>query len=397
MRPDPGGQTWLYGLPFPLRSVLRRWRGTVGMMIGVGIALGIGMMFLGVNKATVDLFAGDFSRSGVDVYAIQEGGKLVPLLPGESPGQISHARGRLSQIRSLPGVTRAIGVQTWTLERERQGPKRRGDPVELLVAVGVDGDPTEVPDLALLTEGRWIARSDEVVLGSRLAIEKQLGVGSSVRLSGRDFTVVGIGRLRGVGFAGSSYAYMDLQALRQRADLADIMTIIMVDASDASTVRARIDGIESLTAYDVAAALAEADAALASDRVGHWIILTLVLSIAALFVGSMLARSVSERRLDFATLRAIGIPSRTILLAVAGEALLVSVVAGFLGMAVAEGFGVFLNRVMAVQFGVDYFYVADAELIASMFGLAIGLGALAGLAPARRATQVDPVEILREA
>ena len=52
--------------------------------------------------------------------------------------------------------------------------------------------------------------------------------------------------------------------------------------------------------------------------------IVMALAIGALFVSSMLSRSVVERRLEFATLKAIGIPSLTILLVVAAEAVLVS-------------------------------------------------------------------------
>jgi hypothetical protein len=47
---------WLLTLPYPVRSALRRWRGMVGMVLGVGIALGIGMTLLVVSRASVVAF-----------------------------------------------------------------------------------------------------------------------------------------------------------------------------------------------------------------------------------------------------------------------------------------------------------------------------------------------------
>ena len=41
--------------------------------------------------------------------------------------------------------------------------------------------------------------------------------------------------------------------------------------------------------------------------------------------------------------------------------------------------------------------LADANLFLLVFGLALFLGLVSGLFPARRATRVDPVEVLREA
>lgn len=38
---------WLARLPYPLRTVVRRWRSPITMVVGVGIALALGMTMLG--------------------------------------------------------------------------------------------------------------------------------------------------------------------------------------------------------------------------------------------------------------------------------------------------------------------------------------------------------------
>ena len=88
-----------------------------------GIALGMGMTMLAVSQASVDLFTGDFRASSAALYVTTEGGKPVPILAGETPGTIDDARHVLAQLRGLPGVTDILAVMTWTLERERPGPK----------------------------------------------------------------------------------------------------------------------------------------------------------------------------------------------------------------------------------------------------------------------------------
>lgn len=71
------------------------------MMLGVGIALGIGMTILGITAAEVDLFSADYRESGADLYVVTQGGKIVAMLPGDSPGSIKQATGVLSQIRGV--------------------------------------------------------------------------------------------------------------------------------------------------------------------------------------------------------------------------------------------------------------------------------------------------------
>src|SRR5690349_19513646 len=108
---------WLLGLPYPIRVVLRRWRGLVGMILGVWIALGLGMTLLGSSNAVIEIYTADFYRSGADLYVTQRGGTMIPILASDSPGTIEHGRARLGQIRTLPGVRSALGVMSWTMER----------------------------------------------------------------------------------------------------------------------------------------------------------------------------------------------------------------------------------------------------------------------------------------
>jgi ABC-type lipoprotein release transport system permease subunit len=384
-------------LPFPARTVLRRWREMIGMIFGVGIALGIGMTMLGVNAASVELFTRDYRLSGADLHVIAQGGKLVPLLAGDSPGTVKHASNVLAQIRGLPGVTQVVGVITWELERERPGPKRTDLPAELIAVMGVDGEPDKIPGTAVLDAGRWLRRSDELVVGSRLSREKRIALGQTVRLSGRDFLVVGIGKLRGFGMQGDSIAYLDRQSLRQRTSVGDLVNIIAVDTTSAELTRARIADLDSLAVYDAGEAVKLAEDAQQSRVVTRWIMLGMILGIAALFVNNMLSGSVEARRLELATLKAIGVPGRTVLLTVAGEALAICAVASLLAVGISAALGQLINGYIAPQFGIESLYATDGPLFLVVVFLALLLGAVASLGPARRATQVDPVEVLREA
>ncbi|MGE3268768.1 MAG: ABC transporter permease [Chloroflexota bacterium] len=393
-RPAP----WRASLPYPVRTVLRRWREMVGMILGVGIALGIGMTMLGVNAATLEIFTRDYRRSGADLRAITQGGTLIPLLAGDSPGTIKHASNVLAQIRALPGVTQTVGVITWELERERPGPKRTDTPAELLAVMGVDGEPDKIPDTVILDAGRWLRRNDELVVGPRLSREKRLALGQTIRLSGRDFLIVGIGKLRGFGNQSDSIAYLERQSLRQRANLADLVNMIAVDTTRPDLTRARMADLDSLAIYSVPETIKLAEDANQSRVVTRWIMLTMILAIAALFVNNMLSGSVEARRLELATLRAIGIPGRTILLTVAGEALVICAVASLIGVLVSSVMGgVVINGYVAPTFGQEMLYATDANLFVVVALLALILGAIASLGPARQATSVDPVEVLREA
>ena len=126
------------------------------------------------------------------------------------------------------------------------------------------------------------------------------------------------------------------------------------------------------------------------------IMVLLTLVIAALFVGNMLSRSVAERRLELATLKAIGMPGRTIVWAIAGEALLVCGAAYFVGIGISLFFGYLINEIVANRTG-SIPVRCRCCLIRHRLCRRNGTGAARRAVPARQAIRVEPVEVLREA
>src|SRR5262249_2889568 len=123
----------------------------------------------------------------------------------------------------------------------------------------------------------------------------------------------------------------------------------------------------------------------------------LTLGVAGLFVNTMLSHSVTERRAEFAVLRAIGFPRAWIVLTVALESLSITIVAGVIAVAISMVFGWWINATVAAQYGGDALFRVDTSLLLLIFGLAVVLGVVSGVVPARKAASVDPVEVLREA
>ena len=367
------------------------------MIVGVGIALSIGMTLLAVISAEMDVLTGDYARSGFGVYAATQGGKIVAILPGDTPGTIQNARAVLAQVRAWPEVQSAIGAMTWTMTREDEGPRRRGEPADLLSVIGLNGDPTAVPGLLDLDAGRWVRGGNELVLGRMLARTRSLHIGDTLRLNGTTFTVVGIGSLHGFSsFGQSAVAYMDYASLVQRAQLGNVVNVVAIQTAQPVVVRQRLDDLGGLSSWTPAQLAAQAQQANASGFAIDWVLILLTLGIAGLFVNTMLSHSVTERRAEFAVLRAIGFPTRWIVLTVALEAVMITVAAGVVAVAISLAMGAAINGLVASNYGLESLYRADAPLFLVIFLMAAGLGIVSGVVPARRAARVDPVEVLRE-
>ncbi|MEY4405841.1 MAG: hypothetical protein RL345_307 [Chloroflexota bacterium] len=396
-------------LPYAVRTVVRRARALTGMVIGVGIALGIGMLLLGVTRAKTDLYISNFVKTHIDMYVVQQGGTLVPVLPSDTTGAIPKASGVLAQIRSLREVRSAIGMTLASLTRDADGATRADEPTPLVTVMGVDGYPGDIDGLLVLADGRWLRRPDEIVVGDKLSRETGLRTGTSLRLSGRSFNVVGVGRLRGTAFGTDGYAYLDYQALRQRIAIPDAMNLIAVALHSpvagsargadpaAQAVRDRLNGIAAVSLFDTDQLVEASNRIMSAGVFFSWMMIGLTLAIAALFVSTVLGRSVAERRIEFATLRAIGLSRWTILATVAGEAALICILAAVGGSMMASVLGGWTNRSIAPQYGIEVLYVEDPPMFATLLVVSVVVGLVSGLIPARQATSVDPVEVLRDA
>ena len=388
---------WLLRLPYPIRNALGRWRALLSMIIGVGIALSIGMTLLAVISAEMDLLTGDYERSGVGLYAATEGGNIVAVLPGDTPGSIQNARAVIARIRAWPEVQNVVGALTWTMTREEDGPRRAGTPGQLLSIIGINGDPSAVPGMLALDSGRWLRGGNEIVLGRTLARQRSFNIGDIVRLNGTSFTVVGIGTLRGFSsFGQSSVAYMDFSALTQHAQLGNVLNVVAIQTNQPDRVKQRLDDLGGLNSWTPQQLVAKAQQANSSGIAIDWVLIILTLGIAGLFVNTMLNHSVVERRAEFAVLRAIGFPAAWIVFTVALEAVTITVAAGLLAVLISLGMGALINGLVANQYGLESLYRADASLFLVIFGMAAALGVVSGVMPARKAASVDPVEVLRE-
>jgi ABC-type antimicrobial peptide transport system permease subunit len=125
---------------------------------------------------------------------------------------------------------------------------------------------------------------------------------------------------------------------------------------------------------------------------------------AAFGATNTLYAAVQARTAEIGTLRAIGFSRGSILRSFLVESLVTGLLAFALGAAAAWGLGLAVSRALGgIGFGAATFTtnviqlrVGPSDLAAALaFALAIGL--LGGLAPARRAAQLRPVEALRKA
>jgi ABC-type lipoprotein release transport system permease subunit len=198
-----------------------------------------------------------------------------------------------------------------------------------------------------ITAGHSItaAESDQnvAVVDSNYAKSQNLKVGSKISVAGTSFTVVGIAAAaQGVTDAD---AYVPLARAQSLASMPGEVNTIYVSAASASDIAAVSSEIAKAmptatvtTSSDLASEVTGSlsSASTLANSLGKW--LAVAVLAAAFFLASILTMSAVTRRVrEFGTLKAIGWNSGRIIRQIMGEALIIGVIGGVVGIGIGYG------------------------------------------------------------
>lgn len=243
--------------------------------------------------------------------------------------------------------------------------------------------------------GRKPAGVDDLLLGSRAAERLGVAPGDSLPVKGRAFRVAGV--LEPQGNEEDDLVFMQLLAAQQLLGLEDKLSFIEVAAycttcpidQIMAQIREKLPGARvTALAETVQARRAVVDrfnrlavgVAVAVGVVGALVVLLLMLT------------SVSERTREIGIFRTVGFRRWQVLEVVLTEVLLVSLAGGALAFLA----GTWLAQLAGPRWAGMSLAIGWDPLLGGLTMLvAVGIGVLAGLYPAWRAANLDPVEAVR--
>lgn len=316
-------------------------------------------------------------------------------------------RGQAAIVASLQGLA-TDGQGRAMLSREpvvlNTLPKRdSGKPSNVTVRGTSDIGLMLRPQVKLLQGRMFTPGTSEIVTGTAVAKGfAGAGLGETLRFAGREWRVVGVFDAAGSAFDSEIWGDSEqmMQAFRRQNHSSVVLRLADVEAFD--TLRTRIEDDPRLTleAKREVRFYAEQSEALATFIRLLGMALSIIFSIGAI-VGAMITMfaSVASRTGEIGTLRALGFRRSAVLTAFLGEALLLALVGGIMGLAGASLMqSVDISTVNFQTFSELAFRFRLTPAIAvQSIAFALLMGLVGGFIPAWRAARMKIVDCLRAA
>ena len=271
-----------------------------------------------------------------------------------------------------------------------------------------------------LAQGRDVNGPGEVVLGSDFAHEFNKKAGSTIDLPIRPsdakadfvnhtFTVVGV--LAKTQTGPDTGAFINLQdaqmllkdslpaAIRDRIDTTTLITGVTVYGNKgvnldnlADTITNQVAGVKATKPSTIVNSFKSGGALFTAITTGAAL---LALIVGGLSVINTMLMAVTERVREIGLKKAVGAKTRHIMREYLLEATVIGAIGGTIGLLLGWGITSLVNAATAAS-NLSLFLVSW-RLVIIAIAFSVGLGALAGIIPAMRASRMDPVRALRAA
>ncbi|MBC9177544.1 lipoprotein-releasing ABC transporter permease subunit [Pseudoroseomonas ludipueritiae] len=333
----------------------------------------------------------------------------------------------LARVRGLPGITSAAPVVEGQVLLTSEGGGATGGFARGIRPEDLKARPILAGNIVSGTLDQF-GGEDTIIIGTRLAQKLRLGVGGKVTLvspQGRTTVIGMVPRLKaytivalfdtGMNEYDSGYVFMPLQAAQTYFQLRDAASQIEIFVQNPDQVRQVTQEIVRTLSpmpfrvLDWQASNSSFFAAVQVERNVMFLILTLIIVVAAFNIISSLIMLVKDKGRDIAILRTMGASSGAIMRIF----LLCGASIGVLGTLIGFGIGlVFCLNIERIRqalqsltgtqlFSPEVYFltrlpaIVDPNEVTQVVLMGLGLSLLATLYPSWRAAKTDPVEALR--
>lgn len=380
--------SWLNLIHNKMRSFLTM----LGIVIGVASIIAL----ITIVKGAVNGMTNEFSSFGTDKITIQAKG--TPLKQGLFDSDIQ----KLSEIDHVAGVSPTLSGKTTVVYN-------RNKKTDILVQGKNDVYFSKTKDL--IEKGRGINNLDiknknnVCLIGSKIANELFWGedpIGKKLQIAGMSYTVIGTLR-ESNSFSDSSnndtvmIPYTTSMSLLGTGYISTV-DVYMSDANQSEKITRNIETVLNqafnykdgsftiMNMQDMISSFKKITTMLSLMLGG---IASISLVVGGIGIMNMMLVSVTERTTEIGLRKALGAEPKRIQQQFLLEALFLSLIGGAIGFLL----GTVIAFVVCMLIGASFVLSASTVILALGFSAAIGI--IFGIAPARKASKLNPIDALR--
>jgi len=367
------------------RRKSRTFLSVLGIAIGVAAIIGLVSVVDGVSAEYTDIM------TGMQGIMIMEKDALDQTLSKMD----SDLDRKISSVQGVKTVLPEVWLIPDTVDGKRASESASG--MDMPLIYGVD-----MSVYNRLKSNIWLGEigvgslpkpgeTGSVVIGKALADKKSKFVGSSIKVDGKRFRVVGILGTETMGFG--SIIFMDIADAREITGFpSDTVSTFYVELTNPEYSESVAKRLEFVLGDDGEAWSTADISEMFTSIMGSFNIVVLLIGGLSAFVAGVgiintILMSVLDRTRELGALLATGWTGKDIMKMILYEALFIGMMGGVAGIIL--GIGV---SEVAISMGLPSF--VSLTIVIQAFIFAVGLGLVAGIYPAYRASKLNPIEAI---
>lgn len=406
-----------------LHSKVRSWLTIIGIVIGVAAVVAIMSIGEGMQQSLESSLGG----LGADIITISPGGSRatggfrVYTGSGGGPSDLGSASAQESKnltIKDMQALKSVENVDIVTGTVSGRGELYYLAEKATVSVTGIDPVAWNEITTSSLASGRFLGAGDYnmVLVGSRVAtrtFKQSLSVNRAITIEGVNFKIAGILNESGSSIGGGDNSVIiPIEAARSVLD--DVgdseFDSIIVKVTDENLVEQTMSDIDAKLMlsrhvtnrtkdYSVSSSLAMQETistTMESMTTFLAAIAAVSLLVGAVGIANTMFTTVLERTKQIGIMKAIGAKNRDIMTIFLMNSALVGMVGGVIGLAIGYAASAMVTLpMMGGRMMSGGGNVVSPQLMLFALSIAVGIGVLAGLIPAYRASKLKPVDALR--